>query len=58
MRNPKRIENVLYHIQQIWEQYPDLRLMQLLQNAVGHQDNYNLEDDKLINKLINTYKVK
>ena len=55
MRDPNRIHKILRIIGVIWEQAPDLRLMQLLQNAIGHEDNYNLEDDELLKKLDELY---
>ena len=54
MRDPKRIEEVLSVIKNIWYANPDLRLMQLLGNVVpGERDNYYLEDDKLLEMLKN-----
>lgn len=35
MRDPKRIKEILGVIEQVWTKNPDLRLMQLLLNAVG-----------------------
>ncbi len=60
MRNPKRIPTVLSEISNIWKKYPDLRLGQLLSNAVCMSteiDPANLfyvEDDKLI-EMIKTF---
>ncbi len=54
MRDPKRIKILLDEIENVWKQYPDLRLMQLLLNAVGTNDNvdhYNTEDDYLLDQL-------
>lgn len=56
MRDAKRIPNILGVIQKIWEEYPDLRLGQLLLNAVNESALYYMEDDEIINYLINTYK--
>ena len=35
MRDPKRIPKVLAKVQELWEKYPDERLLQLLINAAG-----------------------
>lgn len=55
MRDPKRIDYVLHVIEVIWKQALDLRLMQLLQNVLGHGDNYNVEDEVLIEKVRKFY---
>ena len=48
MRNPKRIEPMLALIREIWNKYPDLRLTQLIMNALKmNQDPYYVEDEKL-----------
>lgn len=52
MRDLKRIVKILKQVQEIWEQFPDLRLGQLIQNL---GDVYHLEDDKLIEELKKTY---
>jgi len=54
MRNPNRIKPLLKLIETIWTAYPDLRLTQLLSNAVGDSV-YHLEDDKLTFSLVSTY---
>ena len=49
MRNPERIENVLNRIRRLWHVYPDLRLGQLILNAVGpDHDLFYVEDDALM----------
>ena len=59
MRDPKRIKTILGLIRRIWEEYPDLRLGQLIVNTIppGHDnvDLYYLEDEKLVEKLKATY---
>jgi len=52
MRDPKRIDEVLALVREIWMKAPDLRLMQLLLNTGSH---YMLEDDQLIHELKHTY---
>ena len=55
MRDPERIKRILGNVQRIWEANPDLRLAQLLANALrmadvpeGSAGNYfYAEDDKL-----------
>lgn len=50
MRDPKRMTEVLQTLHDLWSQYPDWRLMQLIcnmQRAVGH-DMFYVEEDKLI----------
>ena len=55
MRDAGRINKVLSKIRKIWKRYPDLRLMQLLLNAVPDWVAYNIEDDKLLINLDETY---
>lgn len=51
-RDPDRIDRVLSLIRTAWEQYPDLRLGQLLHNVTGvHDDLFMYEDDRLIDDL-------
>ena len=48
MRDPNRIEPMLLLIREIWYTYPDLRLTQLIMNALKmNQDPYYIEDEKL-----------
>lgn len=57
-RDKKRIPEVLDLIKSIWEKDPDLRLMQLLGNLFRYDfDPYYVEDDELVKKLKETYKV-
>lgn len=56
MRNPNRIPNVLAAIKIIWEQYPDWRFGQLLENLKGYldtKDMFYIEDDKFIESIQN-----
>lgn len=57
-RNPERIDLLLERIRVAWQQCPDLRLIQLLENSyppgtVG----YYLEDDKLLTCLEKEYPI-
>ena len=56
MRDPKRIEPMLEFIKELWVKAPDLRLLQLLLNALP-SDNmaYYTEDDELEKALKFTY---
>lgn len=58
MRDPARIDDVLAKIREIWHKYPDLRLGQLLDNAVvmhklptGQNHIFLVEDEELIQAL-------
>lgn len=62
MRDVTRIDRILDKIRTIWYIHPDLRLLQLLQNAVTYNaimldqnDMYNIEDNQLEKDLDNLY---
>jgi len=56
MRDPNRIEPIIQLIKEIWYTYPDLRLTQLIMNALKmNQDPYYVEDEKL-HKALKEYK--
>ena len=56
MRDPGRIQEVLEVIREIWFKKPDLRLLQLLINALpGDKDPYCIEDDLLVDFLEDFY---
>lgn len=57
MRDPRRIKKVLKTIEDIWRQNPDLRLGQLLGNAVPESMIYYIEDETLLDRLCLTYGV-
>lgn len=47
MRDPARIPRILAKLEKLWEQYPDQRLGQLLENFVyGRVNLFYPEDDK------------
>ena len=49
MRDPNRIPKVLDILRKNWEENPDLRLCQLISNAIpANTDGFFLEDDRLI----------
>lgn len=51
-RDPKRIDGVLKRIREIWVANPDLRLMQLLLNPFGpDEDPYRTEEAQLLRRL-------
>lgn len=65
MRDPERIPVILHLIYRIWKKYPDLRLMQLILNAIEKDAGlceeeiipyfYNMEDSKLETKIRELY---
>lgn len=53
MRDPKRIDNILNIIRLIWTDCSDMRLCQLIANAVGHhRDIFYIEDEELLQSLV------
>ena len=57
MRDINRIEPTLKQIEEIWKQYPDLRLGQLLENIALEYNSslYYTEDEDLLRKLKGFY---
>lgn len=56
MRDPKRIEPMLSLIREIWYRAPDLRLTQLIMNALKmNEDPYHVEDE-ILKKALKEYK--
>jgi len=55
MRDPARVQRILWLIKTIWEKNPDLRLCQLLGNCFGPGDHYYVEEDELEMRLRTTY---
>ena len=55
MRNPERIPKILDIIKRIWLENPELRLGQLICNAINIDYLYEIEDTDLINFLRCTY---
>ena len=51
MRNPERISKILTELSEIWIQYPDLRLGQLLLNVINDPALYYIEDEDLIKRI-------
>ncbi len=52
MRDPKRIDETLDVIRGIWKRSPDLRLTQLIMNAVyPTKDPFYIEDEDLVKRL-------
>jgi len=51
MRDPNRIPEMMDLIGRIWMKYPDLRLGQLIANAVGDQKPFYIEDDEMLRGL-------
>ena len=48
MRDPNRIDNILAAVGDVWKQYPDLRLGQLLVNVYPSMVLYYKEDEDLV----------
>ena len=55
MRDPKRIDVILQEIGAIWHKYPDMRLGQLIGNALEGPSLYYVEDDSLVKALKDMY---
>ena len=55
MRDKERIKVVLRTIEEIWKDNPDLRLGQLLCNAVPESWIYYIEDDQLLDAVCKFY---
>lgn len=53
MRDVNRIPQILNDLKKIWELTPDIRLGQLLLNAVDHDENtlFYIEDQDLIDRM-------
>lgn len=52
MRDSDRIPKILHEIERIWQAFPDLRLGQLLLNAVRDPALYYIEDEELVHRLL------
>ncbi len=51
-KDPKRVDPLMKRLTAVWRQNPELRLGQLIGNALNSNvDLYYVEDDKLINEL-------
>ena len=60
MRDPKRIPEFLAVIQECWENVPDWRFGQLIENLkryIGYTDLFYLEDDKLVQHIKEFFKL-
>jgi uncharacterized protein YihD (DUF1040 family) len=55
VRDPKKIPEVLARLQKVWEKFPDLRLGQLLVNAVNSDLLYYKEDKELVDAVEECY---
>lgn len=52
MRDPNRIDVICDLLKEVWKQYPDWRLGQLIFNLTGKYDNFYVEDDVMANALL------
>ena len=58
MRNPKRIDDCISRLKKVWEQYPDLRLSQLIINTLRDPSvGYYMEDDEFLSLIEDYYKI-
>lgn len=58
MRDPQRIEKILGLIRKVWYKSPDLRLTQLIMNALRmNSDPYHIEDEILEKALKDYYEL-
>lgn len=57
MRDIGRIDKVLKEVGEVWKQVPDLRLGQLLLNVLQDPALYYAEDDQLVLRLKEFYKI-
>jgi len=55
MRDPKRIPEALNELKGVWGSFPDLRLGQLILNAVSEPTLYYVEDSELLKILRDHY---
>lgn len=55
MRDPGRIKGILAALRAVWEENPDMRLGQLICNAVREDMLYYIEDDTLVKALEKYY---
>lgn len=51
MRDVTRIEPMLEELKSVWEQYPDLRLGQLICDIVPEQKLFYIEDDLMLERI-------
>lgn len=54
-REQNRIDVILGRLKVVWEQYPDLRLGQLILNVTNDPFLYHMEDEELLNLIEQTY---
>lgn len=60
-RDPNRIDPIVDLVSKIWKANPDLRLSQLILNCTEEPTPtilYNLEDDKLVERMLKIYGAK
>jgi len=55
MKNKDRILLMLFRIAVLWYRYSELRLGQLVINAISESEVYFIEDDELLTRLENHY---
>jgi len=55
MRGPERIDHVLKVVGETWKKYPDLRLGQLISNAMGGDDYVFFTEDDVLEIAVEEY---
>ena len=50
-RDKERFDEILSKLEKVWNQYPDLRLGQLLVIVCGKSDLFMIEDEELLERL-------
>lgn len=55
MRDKKRIKVILERLEKVWDEYPDLRLGQLILNVCSDPVLYYLEDNELLDAMESLY---
>lgn len=62
MKDKKRISKIIEEVKKVWLRFPNLRLGQLIINAIENEkvqpDLYYIEDEKMIEVLKDYYKEK
>ena len=55
MRDPERIDSILKLLEEAWKKNPDLRLTQLIMNALGFAGDPYYVEDYAIDKALKQY---
>ena len=52
MRDPARVNKIIGALHTLWEIHPDMRLGQLVANLCTDEDQFNLEDDEMQERIL------